>query len=75
MLLIHCSLLLSLLFVGFFVLDPCFVVCFLVPFLVLRSSCWGGGGCLLGFSCFPFSRDLKIPHLDLSHFAVCIMGN
>ena len=24
---------------------------------------------------FPFSRDLTIPHLDLSHFALCIMGN
>ena len=23
----------------------------------------------------PFSRDLTIPHLDLSHFALCIMGN
>ena len=23
----------------------------------------------------PFSRDLAIPHLDLSHFALCIMGN
>ena len=22
-----------------------------------------------------FSRDLTIPHLDLSHFALCIMGN
>ena len=22
-----------------------------------------------------FSRDLTIPHLDLSHFAFCIMGN
>ena len=27
-------------------------------------------------SCFSaFSRDLTIPHLDLSHFALCIMGN
>ena len=24
---------------------------------------------------YPFSRDLTIPHLDLSHFALCIMGN
>ena len=23
----------------------------------------------------PFSRNLTIPHLDLSHFALCIMGN
>ena len=22
-----------------------------------------------------FTRDLTIPHLDLSHFALCIMGN
>ena len=23
---------------------------------------------------YTFSRDLTIPHLDLSHFALCIMG-
>ena len=23
----------------------------------------------------PFSRDSTIPHLDLSHFPLCIMGN
>ena len=27
-------------------------------------------------NCIPtFSRDLTIPHLDLSHFVLCIMGN
>ena len=29
----------------------------------------------LGCLKFPFSRDLTISHLDLSHFALCIMGN
>ena len=27
------------------------------------------------YGALPFSRDLTIPHLDLSHFALCIMGN
>ena len=30
---------------------------------------------MVGKALTTFSRDLTIPHLDLSHFALCIMGN
>ena len=42
---------------------------------LLNLGEWHGCSYARVLAALPFSRDLTIPHLDLSHIALCIMGN
>ena len=44
-------------------------------FIGIPSKCYLGPTHAQKSTRAAFSRDLTIPHLDLSHFALCIMGN
>ena len=65
LLLIHCLLFLPL-FRGRFMFGLCFVMHYLVSYLVLQSSRWGREGWLLYFNCVLMSLDswcsVSLPH-------------
>ena len=73
LLLIICLLLLPL-FCGGFLFGPCFVVQYLVSFLVFQSHFWGRASWMLYFNCLLMSCDcwciVSLPHDATSWSAV-----